>query len=259
MNIRKIIREELEGDWSWAEEIPETVRIGDVFHTRTLYTPTERGHETFEIYDISPDYKWVRFSHHDTRGIWSSGERKKPYIPIDEINRETLSKDWDKAGYNGANSTPIEQVIKNINSGFWKRVDTPGHMDDHPEDLNKLIKLGEEDWTWVEDERGYGSWVKDLNESQEWDWSDDTTPEMGFLSTVINQSTIRVWSDLNFDSVFFIPNDGKNIVVVSTNFEYTMWDGEATHEELIGHFLEHANVEFYSDMEQIDELIDMSK
>jgi hypothetical protein len=35
MNIRKIIREELEDDWSWAEEIPETINGLD-FHITTL-------------------------------------------------------------------------------------------------------------------------------------------------------------------------------------------------------------------------------
>jgi hypothetical protein len=122
--------------------------------------------------------------------------------------------------------------------------------------------------------------IEGLKPSSEGDfeWTGGATPEIGFLETTIHSGTVKVWSDLSFDNVFFIPKDGKNIVVASTNFEYTMWDGEATNEDLVNHFKERTHVEFYNDMnevstnfyseemdlslsldEQIEELIDMSK
>jgi hypothetical protein len=105
---------------------------------------------TFEIVDISPDGKWVRFEHH--KGSMDKGT----YIDIDKINSQTVSMGWDKYGYSGANSTKMSQVSKNIYSGFWKRVNVPGYLQKNPEEYDRLLKLGSNitesnDFDWIVD------------------------------------------------------------------------------------------------------------
>lgn len=138
-------------DFDWTKDIKPIVSIGDVFHTRTDFTPKDLNAEvTFEIVDISPDGKWVRFAHH--KGSMDRGT----YIDIDRINEHTMSMGWDRHGYNGANSTDINKVLKNINSGFWKRVNVPGYLQRNPEEYDRLIKLGSNitesnDFDWIND------------------------------------------------------------------------------------------------------------
>jgi len=142
-------------DFDWTKDIKPIVSVGDVFHTRTDFTPKDLNAEvTFEIVDISPDGKWVRFAHH--KGSMDRGT----YIDIDRINKHTMSMGWDRYGYNGANSTDINQVLKNINTGFWKRVNVPGYLQRNPEEYDRLIKLG-----------------SNINESNDFDWAKDIQPE----------------------------------------------------------------------------------
>lgn len=138
-------------DLDWIRDTGLLFRVGDVFHTRTDFTPKDLNAEvTFEIIDISPDGKWVRVKHH--KGSMDKGT----YIDIDKINSETVSRGWDKYGYNGANSTDANQVFKNINNGFWKKVEVPGYLDLHPEKKDEIIQLG-----------------TNLNESNDFDWIRD--------------------------------------------------------------------------------------
>jgi ADP-ribose pyrophosphatase YjhB (NUDIX family) len=137
-----------ESDFDWVSDI-KPVSVGDVFHTRTDFTPPDLNAEvTFEIYDISPDSRWVRFGHH------KGSMQKGTYIDVDKINAHTITMGWDKSGYNGANSIKMSQVLKNINSNFWKKVNVPGYMTQHPEEYDRLIKLGSninEDFDWTSD------------------------------------------------------------------------------------------------------------
>lgn len=127
---------ESEDPWAWVHEV-KILNIGDVFHTRTDFTPNNLNAEiTFEIYDISPDGKWVRYTHH------KGSMRRGTYIDINKINVHTIGMGWDKSGYNASNSIDMSQALENINSGFWKKVEVPGYLDEHPEDKDKIIKLG---------------------------------------------------------------------------------------------------------------------
>ena len=141
-------------DLDWIRDTGLPFRVGDVFHTRLDFTPKDLNAEvTFEIYDISPDTNWVRFRHH------TGSMYKGTYIDIDKINSETISRGWDKVGYNGANSSESKQVIKNITTGFWKKVDVPGYLDLHPEKKDEIIQLG-----------------TNINESNDFDWIEDINP-----------------------------------------------------------------------------------
>ena len=125
--------------------------MGDVFHTRRDFTPLDLNAEvTFEIIDISPDGEWVRFKHH------KGSMQKGTHIDVDKINKQTMDMGWDKSGYNGANSTQMSQVLKNINGNFWEKVNVPGYMTQHPEEYDRLIKLG-----------------SNINESNDFDWIKD--------------------------------------------------------------------------------------
>ena len=216
---RDLNLESVNEDFDWVEDVG-TVRIGDVFHTRTQYTPTNRGEDTFEIFDVSPDGKWVRWTHHDTRGIWSSGQRTEPYLPIENINKETLLKGWDKAGYNPANSTPIEQVIKNINNGFWKRSNILGYMDEHPEAYDKIIKLGSkmnENFDWVDDAPDYDAYrffdvyVCGDNQYDEETGEDECLDGGSYFLRIPKEEVDEIW-DLDIDDMGGPGDEGLGVI-----------------------------------------------
>ena len=152
--LNKLTESMVGDDLDWIRDTGLPFRVGDVFHTRLDFTPKDLNAEiTFEIYDISPDGKRVRFAHH------KGSTYKGTYIDIDKINSETISRGWDKVGYNGANSTESNQVIKNITNGFWKKVEVPGYLDLHPEKKDEIIQLG-----------------TNMNESNDFDWISDINP-----------------------------------------------------------------------------------
>jgi len=149
-----MLDDELDDGLGWIKDTEFNFKIGDVFVTKHNFhnTTQKRSERTFEIYDVSPDGNRLRFTHHDTRGI---GVRGKAYLPIDKINAETISRGWDRVGYNPANSITTEQAIKNITSGFWVKLNVNGYLIDNPSEYDKIIKLGsnrlsESEWDWVD-------------------------------------------------------------------------------------------------------------
>ena len=155
MDIRKIIKEEVD-DFEWARNVT-TLSIGDVFYSKnTRPTPTDiNTHSTFEIYDISPDGNWVRWSHHSF--VFGKGAA----IDVDKINRDTKSKGWDYYGYNAANSSPIDKVMGNIDVGHWLKLDVPGYLTEHPDEISKIMKLGTKKSVNESDDFGDFEWTKD--------------------------------------------------------------------------------------------------
>lgn len=155
--LTKLTESVLGDELGWIKDI-KPIEIGNVFHTRTDFTPNDLNAEvTFEIYDISPDGKWVRFTHH--KGSMYKGT----YIDIDKINSETISRGWDKMGYNGSNSIESKQVAKNVETGFWKKVGVPGYLDKHPEKKGEIIKLGSNKLTESMSEEDPLGWMKEIN------------------------------------------------------------------------------------------------
>ena len=155
--LTKLTESMLGDELGWIKDI-KPIEIGNVFHTRTDFTPNDLNAEvTFEIYDISPDGKWVRFTHH--KGSMYKGT----YIDIDKINSETIRRGWDKMGYNGANSIESKQVAKNVETGFWKKVGVPGYLDKHPEKKGEIIKLGSNKLTESMSEEDPLEWMKEIN------------------------------------------------------------------------------------------------
>jgi ADP-ribose pyrophosphatase YjhB (NUDIX family) len=193
-------------DFEWTEDI-STVQIGDVFHTRG-YTPKTRGDSTFEIFDISPNGEWVRWTHHDMRGSFRDGVQHQGKIPIDKINLETRARGWDERGHGGANSTRIEQVMKNINSGFWKKLDIPGYMDEHPEEYEKLIRLGS------------------INESDDFGWTDsikahvDKPVDMIHVGAIYRINPDRIDTGLDMVlKVYEVNNNDVHYEIIVSNSE----------------------------------------
>ena len=155
--LTKLTESMLGDELGWIKDI-KPIEIGNVFHTRRDFTPNDLNAEViFEIYDISPDGKWVRFTHH--KGSMYKGT----YIDIDKINSETISRGWDKMGYNGANSIELKQVAKNVETGFWKKVAVPGYLDKHPEKKGEIIKLGSNKLTESMSEEDPLGWMKEIN------------------------------------------------------------------------------------------------
>ena len=176
-------------DLDWIRDTGLPFRVGDVFHTRLDFTPKDLSAEvTFEIYDISPDTKWVRFKHH------TGSMYKGTYIDIDKINSETISRGWDKRGYSRANSSESKQVIKNITTGFWKKVDVPGYLDLHPEKKDEIIQLG-----------------TNLNESDDFDWIREIVPDVyvGAKFKTPNGNIIVVYETDEFTTSYVVI-DGNN-------------------------------------------------
>lgn len=154
MNIRKIIKEEVD-DFEWTRNVT-TLSIGDVFYSmNTRPIPTDiNGHSTFEIYDISPDGEWVRWAHH-------SSVFKGTIIDVDKINRNTKLMNWEYYGYNAANSSPIDKVMSNIDAGHWLKLDVPGYLTEHPDEISKIIKLDTKKSVNESDDFGDFEWAKD--------------------------------------------------------------------------------------------------
>jgi len=148
----------------WVKDSKFNFNIGDVFVTEYMFNGLnqKRGEQTFEVYDVSPDGRRIRFSTHDTRGIWKGGSRGDAYLPIDKINKESINNNWDKVGYNPANSITVEQATKNINSGFWVKLNTNGYLIDNPSEIDRIIKLGSNKLTESISQDPF-QWIRDVD------------------------------------------------------------------------------------------------
>ena len=155
---------ESEDPLQWVKDSKFNFNIGDVFVTKYMFNGLnqKRGEHTFEVYDVSPDGRRIRFSNHDTRGIWKGGSRGDAYLPIDRINKESINMNWDKAGYNPANSITVEQATKNINSGFWVKLNTNGYLIDNPSEIDRIIELGSNKLTESMSQDPF-QWIRDVN------------------------------------------------------------------------------------------------
>jgi hypothetical protein len=112
LHLSEIIKEEIE-DFEWIKDVKCPVRRGDMFHVK------DRVHgPTTVVMDVSPDCKWVRRLSIQTYREWKSGL-------IGSYIRQVFS-DWERLPYNDSNATKMSQVIKNLNTGFWTRVDEDG-------------------------------------------------------------------------------------------------------------------------------------
>ena len=162
--LSKLTESMLDDELGWIRDSEFSFKIGDVFVTKYNFhnINQERSEHTFEIYDTSPDGNLVRFSNHSTRGIFKDGVMGSAYLPIDKINRDTISKNWDESGYNPANSTTTEQVTKNIMSGFWVKLNTNGYLIDNPSEYDKIIKLGSKLTESFEGDFGWASEIEPI-------------------------------------------------------------------------------------------------
>jgi hypothetical protein len=103
-------------------------------------------------------------------------------------------KDWGRYGYSGANSTNMEQILKNIRSGFWKRVDSPGYFDEHPEELRRLNRPS----------------MDSIVESNDFEWAED----------------IPLFNPLERDWVIFFHNRHEYVEIQKYLFSHNLcWDG----------------------------------
>jgi len=115
MDIRKIIREEVNSC---------SVKAGDMFHVQNR--PTYRP--TILIHEISPDCKWVRWF-----SVLDSEASNQRYM-------DKKIRDWEGKPFNASNATSMEQVMKNIENGFW--VSWIGG----PDEFDSIFESEELDW-----------------------------------------------------------------------------------------------------------------